>query len=109
VKNLIILFALVTVFAFTANAQSKECCSKEKGEKTKLEKSSLDNQTMKSGDKLETTTTELSNGKEIVKKEIVVTKTKMDKKEKCEENASCCSDMKKEKQVEKEIKQEIKK
>ncbi len=109
-KNLIVIIALATVFAFSANAQSKDCCSKEKGETTKLEKCSTDKMTMKSGDKVETTTTTaLSDGKETVNKEIIVTKTKMDKKEKCEENSSCCSDMKKETKVEKEIKKEIKK
>jgi hypothetical protein len=109
-KNLIVILALASVFAFSANAQSKDCCSKEKGETTKLEKCSQDKMTMKSGDQVETTTTTaLSDGKETVNKEIVVTKTKMDKKEKCGENSSCCSNMKKENKIEKEVKKEIKK
>ncbi|MBK7629804.1 MAG: hypothetical protein IPJ23_03710 [Ignavibacteriales bacterium] len=108
-KNLLVILAVATVFAFSVNAQSKDCCSKEKGETTKVDKCSQDKMTMKSGDKVEnTTTTALSNGKETVNKEIVVTKTKMDKKEKCGENSSCC-DMKKETKIEKEVKKEIKK
>lgn len=109
-KNLIVILALATVFAFSAKAQSKDCCSKEKGETTKLEKCSQDKMTMKSGDKVETTTTTaLSNGQETVNKEIVVTKTNMDKKEKCGDNSSCCSNMNKEKKIEKEVKKELKK
>ncbi|HMN25808.1 MAG TPA: hypothetical protein PKE38_14985, partial [Ignavibacteriaceae bacterium] len=71
-KNLLVILALATVIAFSANAQSKDCCSKEKGETTKLEKCDQEKVTMKSGgDKVETptttaTTTALSNGKETV-------------------------------------------
>ena len=103
-KNFLVILALATIFAFSVNAQSKDCCSKEKGETTKLERCNKEKVTMKSGgDKIETTTTTaLSNGKEIVEKEVVVTKTKMDKKEKCSDNSSCC-DGKKEKKVEKEV------
>ena len=102
-KNLLVILALA-IFAFSANAQSKDCCSKEKGETTKLEKCNTEKVTMKSGgDKVETTTTTaLTNGKETVEKEVVVTKTKMDNKEKCSDNSSCC-DTKKEKKVEKEV------
>ncbi len=106
-KNLLVILALATVFAFSANAQSKDCCSKEKGETTKLEKCNQEKVTMKSGgDKVETSTTTptaLSNGKETVEKEVVVSKIQMDKKDKCGDNSSCC-DTKKEKKVEKEVK-----
>lgn len=107
-KNLLIVLALATVFAFAANAQSKDCCSKEKGETTKLEKCTQIEHTMKSGDKVETTTTTaMVDGKETVQKEVVM--TKMEMKEKCDDKSSCCSDMKKENKVEKEVKKEIKK
>ena len=105
-KNLLIVLALVTVFAIAVNAQSKDCCKKEKGETTKLEKCTQTDHTMKMGDKVETTTTTttaLTDGKKTVEKEVMITKADM--KEKCGENSSCCS-MKKEKQterVEKEV------
>ena len=102
-KNLICVLALVTLFAFAANAQSKDCCSKEKGETTKVEKCTEKDHTMKTGDVQKTTTTTsagLKDGKQVVEKEIVMTKTGM--KEKCGDNSSCC-DMKKEKKVEKEV------
>ena len=109
-KNFLIILALATVFAFTANAQSKDCCSKEKGETTKVEKSTNTDQTMKSDEKVETVTTTvtaLTGEKETVQKEVKM--TKMDMKENCDDKSACCSDMKKEKKVEKEIKKEIKK
>ena len=109
-KNLIFVLALVTVFVFAANAQSKDCCSKEKGETTKVEKSTQTGQTMKSGDKVETTTTTtaaLTNSKETVNKEVVVTKTNLDKKENCGDKSSCC-DVKKEKHTEK-VEKEVEK
>lgn len=103
-KNLLIVLALVTVFAFAANAQSKDCCTKEKGETVKLDKSTQTNHTMKMGDKVETTTTPtttaLTSGKVKVEKEVVITKADM--QEKCGETSACC-DMKKEKKVEKEV------
>lgn len=107
-KNLLVILALATVFAFSANAQSKDCCSKEKGETTKLEKCNQEKVTMKSGgDKVETTTTTaLTNGKETVEKEVVVTKTKVDLKENCGDNSSCV-DTKKEKKVEKEVEKKL--
>jgi hypothetical protein len=107
-KNLLIVLALATVFAFAANAQSKDCCSKEKGETTKLEKCTQTEHTMKSGDKVETTTTTaMVNGKENVQKEVKM--SKMEMKDKCDDKSSCCSDMKKENKVEKEVKKEIEK
>ena len=102
-KNLIFVLALVTVFAFTSNAQSKDCCSKEKGETTKVEKCTDKDHTMKTGDVQKTTTNTtagLKDGKQVVEKEVVMTKQSM--KEKCGDNSSCC-DMKKEKKVEKEV------
>lgn len=108
-KNLIFVLALVTVFAFAANAQSKDCCSKEKGETTKVEKCTDKDHTMKTGDVHKTTTTTsagLKDGKEVIEKEVVV--TKVDKKEGCGENSSCCSGMK-DKKVEKEIEKKIEK
>lgn len=107
-KNLLVVLVLFTVFAFAANAQSKDCCSKEKGETTKLEKCTQTDQTMKSGDKVETTsTTALVDGKETVQKEVKM--TKMEMKEKSGDKSSCCSDVKMEKKVEKEVKKEIEK
>jgi hypothetical protein len=102
-KNFLIVLTLVTVFAFAANAQSKDCCSKSKGETTKLEKCTKSDHTMKAGDKVETTTTTtaLTDGKKSVEKEVVV--TKMDMKEKCDDKSSCCDDMKMKKKVEKEV------
>ncbi len=107
-KNLLVILALATVFAFSANAQSKDCCSKEKGETTKLEKCNQEKVTMKSGgDKVETsTTTALSNGKETVEKEVVVSKIQMDKKDKCSDNSACC-DTKKEQKVKKEVEKKL--
>jgi hypothetical protein len=102
-KNFLVVLALVTVFAFAANAQSKDCCSKEKGETTKVEKCTKSDHTMKMGDKVETTTTSttaLTDGKKTIEKEVVI--TKVDMKEKCGENSACC-DMKKEKKMEKEV------
>jgi hypothetical protein len=106
-KNLIFVLGFLTVFAFAANAQSKDCCSKEKGETTKVEKCTDKDHTMKNGDIQKTTTTTsagLKDGKQVVEKEVVMTKG--DKKEKCSETSSCCTDMKKEKKnekVEKEV------
>jgi hypothetical protein len=102
-KNLIFVLALVTVFAFAANAQSKDCCSKEKGETTKVEICTDKNQTMKTSDVQKTTTTTsagLKDSKEVIEKEVVV--TKLDKKENCGPTSSCC-DGKKEKKVEKKV------
>jgi hypothetical protein len=101
-KNLLMVLGLVLVVTFAVNAQSKDCCSKSKGETTKKENCNHNEQTMKACDKVETTTTTTSkDGKETVNKEVVV--TKVDKKEKCGENSSCCN-------VKKEVeKKEIKK
>lgn len=108
-KNLIFVLALVTVFAFAANAQSKECCSKQKCEMTKVEKCTDTDHTMKMGDKVETTTTtKIVDGKEVVEKEVVMEKNKMNMKEKCGDKSSCCSNMKKEKTTEK-IEKEVEK
>jgi hypothetical protein len=107
-KNLIFVFALVTVFALTANSQSKDCCSKEKVETTKIEKSSTTDQTIKTVDVQKTTSTTsaaLKDRKEVVGKEIAV--TKVDKKENCDDKSSCC-DMKKEKKTEK-VEKEVEK
>ena len=109
-KNFLIIFTLVTVFAFTANAQSKGCCSKEKGETTKVEKSTNSDQTMKSGDNVETiktSVTALTGEKETVQKEVKI--SKMEMKDKCNDKSSCCSDMKKENKVEKQVKKQIEK
>lgn len=104
-KNLLLVFGVVLAITFAVNAQSKEkeCCSIKKGETTKVEKSISSDHTMKNTEKVETTTTALADGKKIVEKEVVVTKTKMDKKENCGDKSSCCKDGKKEKQIEKEI------
>ena len=102
-KNLIFVLAMVTVFAFAAKAQSKDCCSKEKGETTKVEKCTDKDHTMKTVDLQKTTTTTsagLKDGKQVVEKEVAV--IKIDKKENCAPTSSCC-DMKKEKKVEKEV------
>jgi len=107
-KNLIFVLALVTVFAFAANAQSKDCCSKEKGETTKVEKCIDKDHTMKTSDVQKTTTTTsagLKDGKQVVEKEVVV--TKMDMKEKCGDKSACC-DMKKDKKTEK-VEKEVEK
>jgi hypothetical protein len=107
-KNLLIILTLVTVFAFAVNAQSKDCCSKEKSGTTKVEKSTNTDQTIKTDDKVKTTTTTaaLTNGKETIEKEVVMTKG--DKKEKCSETSSCCTDMKKDKKTEK-VEKEVEK
>lgn len=102
-KNLLIVLALVTVFAFAANAQSKDCCSKEKGETTKVEKCTDKDHTMKLGDVQKTTTTTsagLKDGKEVVV-------TKVEKKENCGDKSSCCY-VKKEKTTEK-VEKEVEK
>ena len=103
-KNLLLVFGAVLAITFAVNAQSseKECCSTKKGETTKVEKSINSDHTLKNTEKVETTTTTLANGKKIVEKEVVVTKTKMDMKESCGDKSSCCTDGKKEKQIEKE-------
>ncbi len=107
-KNLIVVLGLFCLVSFTTNAQSKECCSKDKGDITKVEKCKQNDQTNKVCNKVETTTeTSLNDDKETVKKEVVVVKTKMDGKEKCGKDASCC-DMKKTK-MKKEVKEEVEK
>lgn len=107
-KNLLILLGLICIIACTSNAQSKDCCSKEKGETTRVEKCTQTDHTMKMGDKVETTTTtKIVDGKEIVEKEVVMEKTKMNMKEKCGDKSSCC-DMKKEKTTEK-VEKEVEK
>lgn len=104
-KNLIFVLALVTLFAFAVNAQSKDCCSG-KTETSKVEKCTDKDHTMKTGDVQKTTTTTttagLKDGKQVVEKEVVV--TKVDKKDSCGPTSSCCSghkEMKVEKEVEK--------
>jgi|GEM_PF-2351996 len=100
-KNLLMVLALVISFTFAANAQSKDCCSKEKGQTTKIEKSTSTDQTIKTGDKVETASvTALTTEKVSTQKETSVTKTKMNSKENCGDKSSCC-DMKKEKKTEK--------
>jgi len=89
-KNILIVLALVTVFAFAANAQSKDCCKKEKCDTTKVEK---------------TTTTTSKDGKETVGKEVAC--NKIDMKENCGEKSSCC-DVSKEKKTEK-VEKEVEK
>lgn len=107
-KNLLIVFALVIGFAFVVNAQSKDCCSKEKGETTKVEKNINNDQKIKTGDKVETTSvTALTTDKEKMQKETSVTKNKMNSKENCGDKSSCC-DMKKEKKTEK-VEKEVEK
>lgn len=104
-KNLLLVSGIVLAITFAVNAQSseKECCATKKGETIKIEKSINSDHTMKSTEKLETTKTTMANGKKIVEKEVVVTKTKIDKRESCGDKSSCCKDGKKEKQVEKEV------
>lgn len=105
-KNLLLVFGVVLAITFAVNAQSseKECCATKKGETIKTEKSINSDRMMKSTEKLETTKTTMANGKKIVEKEVVVTKTKMDKKENCGDKSSCCKDGKKEMQNETEVK-----
>ena len=107
-KNLLMVLALIIGFTFAVNAQSKDCCSKEKGETTKVEKSTSTDQTIKTGDKVETTSvTALTTDNEKMQKETSVTKTKMNSKENCGDKSSCC-DMKKEKKTEK-VEKEVEK
>ena len=107
-KNLLMVLALLIGFTFAVNAQSKDCCSKEKGETTKVEKSTNTDQTIKTGDKVETTSvTALTTDNEKMQKETSVTKTKMNSKENCGDKSSCC-DMKKEKKTEK-VEKEVEK
>jgi len=107
-KNFLIVLALVIGFTFAVNAQSKDCCSKEKGETTKVEKSTSTDQTIKTGDKVETVSvTALTTDKETMQNETSVTKTKMNGKENCGDKSSCC-DMKKEKKTEK-VEKEVEK
>jgi hypothetical protein len=107
-KNLLMVLALVIGFTFAVNAQSKDCCSKEKGETTKVEKSTSTDQTIKTGDKVETASvTALTTEKETMQQETSVTKTKMNCKENCGDKSSCC-DMKKEKKTEK-VEKEVEK
>jgi len=107
-KNLLMVLALLIGFTFAVNAQSKDCCSKEKGETTKVEKSTSTDQTIKTGDKVETTSiTALTTDKEKMQKETSITKTKIDSKENCGDKSSCC-DMKKEKKTEK-VEKEVEK
>ncbi len=104
-KNLLMVLALCTAFTFAINAQSKDCCSKEKGETTKMEKCTDNHQTMKSGGQVESTTKTVKDGKETIEKEVMM--TKVDKKENCGEKSSCC-DMKKEMKTEK-VEKEVEK
>jgi hypothetical protein len=107
-KNLLMVLALLIGFTFAVNAQSKDCCSKEKGETTKVEKCTDKDHTMKTGDVQKTTSTTsagLKDGKEVVGKEVAV--TKVEKKENCGDKSSCC-DMKKEKKTEK-VEKEVEK
>lgn len=107
-KSLFMFLAILVGFTFAVNAQSKECCSKEKGETTKVEKSTNTDQTIKTGDKVETSSvTALTTSKESMQKETSVTKTKMNSKENCGDKSSCC-DMKKEIKTEK-VDEEVKK
>lgn len=102
------VLVLFVGFAFTVNAQSKDCCSKEKGETNKVEKSTNTDQTLKTGDKVETSSvTALTTSKESLQKETSVTKTKMNSKENCDDKSSCC-DMKKENKTEK-VEKEVEK
>ncbi len=107
-KNLLMVLARIMGLTFAVNAQSKDCCSKEKGETNKVEKSTNTDQTIKTGDKVETASvTALTNGKETMQQETSVTKTKMNGKENCGDKSSCC-DMKKEKKTEK-VEKEVEK
>ena len=107
-KNLLLALALVIGFTFVLNAQSKDCCSKEKNQTTKVEKNTNTDQTMKTGDKIETASvTALTTDKETMQKETSVSKTKMNSKENCGNKSSCC-DIKKDKKTEK-VNQEVKK
>lgn len=107
-KNLLLALALVIGFTFVLNAQSKDCCSKEKNETTKVEKNMGTDQTLKTGDKVETASvTALTTDKGTMQKETSVSKTKMNSKENCEDKSSCC-DMKKEMKTEK-VDKEVKK
>jgi hypothetical protein len=105
-KNLFMFLALLVGFTFAVNAQSKDCCSKEKGETTKVEKSINTDQTIKTGDKVQTSSvTALTTSKESMQKETSVTKNKMNSKENCGDKSTCCNTKKENKieKVEKEV------
>lgn len=102
-KNLFLIFTLAVLVSFTSNAQSKDCCSKEKSDGTKVEKCSESNHTMKSGGEVEKSTTKVvKDGKEVVQKEVVI--KKVDDKDNLTKTSTCC-DGKKVKDMKKEVKE----
>ena len=106
-KNLLIVLGLVCFIAVAANAQSKDCCTSK--ETSKVEKCDDKNHTMKTTECKETVSTTsagLKDSKEVIEKEVVV--TKVEKKENCGPTSSCCSGMK-EKKVEKEVEKKLEK
>jgi len=100
-KNLLLALGLVCFIACAANAQSKDCCTSK--ETSKVEKCDDKNHTMKTTECKETVSTTsagLKDAKETVEKEVVI--TKVEKKDGCGENSSCCTGHK-EKKVETEV------
>ena len=89
-KNLIMIFALTLLVSFTINAQSESCCSS-KETKTSIEKSSTLDQTVKSENKVETTTAALTDNTVKTEKDVVTTKVE----NKIEHKTSGCCDGKK--------------
>jgi hypothetical protein len=89
-KNIVIMLALTLLLSFTINAQSESCCST-KDTKTSIEKSSNLDQTVKSENKVETTTAALTDNTVKTEKEVVTTKVES----KMEHKTSGCCDGKK--------------
>ena len=89
-KNTVMMLALTLLLTFTINAQSENCCSN-KETKTSIEKSSNLDKTVKSENKVETTTAALTDNTVKVEKEIVTSKVE----NKIEHKTSGCCDGKK--------------
>lgn len=99
-KNLLIVLGIICFISVAVNAQSKDCCKSK--DTSKVEKCDDKNHTMKTNECKETgsnTSAGLKDSKEKVEKEVVV--NKVEKKEGCGDNSSCCNG-KKEKKDEKE-------
>ena len=103
-KNIVMMLALTLLLSFTINAQSESCCSS-KDTKTYIEKSSDLEKTVKTENKVETTTAALTDNTVKTEKEIVTSKVE----NKIEHKTSGCCDGKKVKdmmQKETEVKNE---
>jgi len=101
-KKILIILGCICVIAISTNAQSVGCGSSCTDKTSKVDNCIDKQETVKAGDKVETTTTTtVTDGKEKVEKTVVVTKG--ENKEGCSENSSCCED-KSESHVTKEVK-----